>query len=77
MHFPKACILAAIAYAAIAAPLNGRISTPEVRSLAKDKTLPLPPPNREIWNWREEPWVHYAQAEVLDRLYPVNMKNGM
>ncbi|KAL5318614.1 hypothetical protein ACEPPN_013678 [Leptodophora sp. 'Broadleaf-Isolate-01'] len=39
-----------------------------------DQTQALPPQNPPIYDWREEPWSHYAMADNLDRMYPVGMK---
>lgn len=41
-----------------------------------DQTQALPPQNPPIYDWREEPWSHYAMADNLDRMYPVGMKQG-
>ncbi|KAG4430860.1 hypothetical protein IFR05_013661 [Cadophora sp. M221] len=71
MQFSKAFVLASLADSGIlAAPAE---EIPKIEQNG-EQTQALPPQNRPIYNWREEPWSRYAMTDNLDRMYPVDMK---
>ncbi|KAH7397818.1 hypothetical protein BKA64DRAFT_48826 [Cadophora sp. MPI-SDFR-AT-0126] len=71
MHFGKTLALACLAYTGTLAASSKEAPRIERRA---DKVQPLPPNNPQIYDWREEPWAHYAMTDSLDKLYPVNTK---
>lgn len=73
MHFILTLTLASLVFTAtLAAPSNG---DPQIDRRA-EKVQQVPPKNPQIHDWREEPWSHYVMTDSLNKLYPVDMKEG-
>lgn len=73
MHFIKTLTLASLVFTAtLAAPSK---DAPQIDRRA-EKVQQVPPKNPQIYNWREEPWAHYVTTDSLNKLYPVDMKEG-